>query len=123
MRGKRIVTLVTAISLVGCTTMRTMEAEKETLAEKIEVGDHLVVYESSGRIVDMTLTEFDGSNLHGKLTADSFIGVDVNIDDVEKLEIEKVDGVKTTFAVIGGAVVILPLLIVAAMTGAMFSGQ
>ena len=31
MRGKRIVTLVTAISLVGCTTMRTMEAEKETI--------------------------------------------------------------------------------------------
>ncbi len=122
MKSKLTVILIAGISLVGCTTMRPMETEQSKLTEQLEVGDHLIVYEKSGRIVDMTLDVIDGDSLEGTLAGNNFIPVDVNIDDIEKIEVEKIDGVKTTLAVVGGVIVIVPLAMIAAV-GLMFSGQ
>ena len=121
MNSKLIIILIAGISLIGCTTMRPIEAQQSNLAEQVEVGDHLIVYEKSGRIVDMTLGVIDGDSLEGTLADDTLIPVEVDINDIEKIEVEKIDGVKTTLAVVGGAIVILPLMLIAAMTGAMFS--
>ena len=87
----------------------------------MEVGDHLVIYEKSGRIADMTLTLIDGDILEGTLAGNNFIPVEVDINDIEKIEVEKIDGVKTTLAVVGGTIILLPLMLIAAMSGAMFS--
>ncbi len=122
MKSKLTVILIAGISLVGCTTMRPMETEQSKLTEQLEVGDHLIVYEKSGRIVDMTLDVIDGDSLEGTLAGNNFIPVGVNIDDIEKIEVEKIDGVKTTLAVVGGVIVIVPLAMIAAV-GLMFSGQ
>ena len=121
MKSKLTVILIAGISLVGCTTMRPMETEQSKLTEQLEVGDHLIVYEKSGRIVDMTLDVIDGDSLEGTLAGNNFIPVEVDIDDIEKIEVEKIDGVKTTLAVVGGTIVLLPLMLIAAMSGAMFS--
>jgi hypothetical protein len=121
MNSKLTVILIAGISLVGCTTMRPVETEHSKLTEQLEVGDHLVIYEKSGRIADMTLTLIDGDNLEGTLAGNNFIPVEVDINDIEKIEVEKIDGVKTTLAVVGGTIVILPLMLIAAMSGAMFS--
>ena len=122
MKSKLTVILIVGISLVGCTTMRPMETEQSKLTEQLEVGDHLMVYEKSGRIVDMTLDVIDGDSLEGTLAGNNFIPVEVDIDDIEKIEVEKIDGVKTTLAVVGGVIVIVPLAMIAAV-GLMFSGQ
>jgi hypothetical protein len=122
MKSKLTVILIAGISLVGCTTMRPVETEQSKLTEQLEVGDHLIVYEKSGRIVDMTLDVIDGDSLEGTLAGNNFIPVEVDIDDIEKIEVEKIDGVKTTLAVVGGVIVIVPLAMIAAV-GLMFSGQ
>jgi len=122
MKSKLIVILIAGISLVGCTTMRPIETQQSNLTEQIEVGDHLVIYEKSGRIADMTLTLIDGDSLHGSLPDSRRTPVQVDINDIEKIEVEKIDGVKTTLAVIGGAIVIVPLAVLAAVAF-MFSGQ
>ena len=121
MNSKLIVILIAGISLIGCTTMRPVEAQQSNLAEQVEVGDHLIVYEKSGRIVDMTLDVIDGDSLEGTLADDTLIPVEVDINDIEKIEVEKIDGAKTTLAVVGGTIIVLPLMLIAAMTGAMFS--
>jgi len=122
MKSKLTVILIAGISLVGCTTMRPVETGQSKLTEQLEVGDHLVIYEKSGRIADMTLTLIDGDSLEGTLAGNNFIPVEVDIDDIEKIEVEKIDGVKTTLAVVGGVIVIVPLAMIAAV-GLMFSGQ
>ncbi len=121
MNSKLTVILIAGISLVGCTTMRPVETGQANLTEQLEVGDHLVIYEKSGRIVDMTLTLIDGDILEGTLAGNNFIPVEVDINDIEKIEFEKIDGVKTTLAVVGGTIIISPLMLIAAMSGAMFS--
>ncbi len=121
MKSKLTVILIAGISLVGCTTMRPIETGQANLTEQLEAGDHLVIYEKSGRIVDMTLEVIDGDSLEGTLAGNNFIPVEVDINDIEKIEVEKIDGVKTTLAVVGGTIVILPLMLIAAMSGAMFS--
>ncbi len=121
MKSKLTVILIAGISLVGCTTMRPVESGQSNLTEQLEVGDHLVIYEKSGRIADMTLTLIDGDILEGTLAGNTFIPVEVDINDIEKIEVEKIDGVKTTLAVVGGTIVLLPLMLIAAMSGAMFS--
>ncbi len=122
MKSKLIVILIAGISLVGCTTMRPIETQQSNLTEQFEVGDHLVIYEKSGRIADMTLTLIDGDSLQGSLADSRRTPVQVDINDIEKIEVEKIDGVKTTLAVIGGAIVIVPLAVLAAVAF-MFSGQ
>jgi len=122
MKSKLTVILIAGISLVGCSTMRPVETGQSKLTEQLEVGDHLVIYEKSGRIADMTLTLIDGDSLEGTLAGNNFIPVEVDIDEIEKIEVEKIDGVKTTLAVVGGVIVIVPLAMIAAV-GLMFSGQ
>lgn len=121
MHSKLTVILIAGISLVGCTTMRPIETGQANLIEQLEVGDHLIVYEKSGRIVDMTLAVIDDDSLEGTLADNSLVPVEVDINDIEKIEVEKIDGVKTTLAVVGGTIIILPLMLIAAMSGAMFS--
>jgi len=122
MKSKLTVILIAGISLVGCSTMRPVETGQSKLTEQLEGGDHLVIYEKSGRIADMTLTLIDGDSLEGTLAGNNFIPVEVDIDEIEKIEVEKIDGVKTTLAVVGGVIVIVPLAMIAAV-GLMFSGQ
>ncbi len=121
MNSKLIIILTSAISLIGCTTMRPIEAQQSNLAEQVEIGDHVIVYEKSGRIVDMTVAVIDGDSIAGTLADNSSLPVSVDINGIERIEVEKIDGAKTTLAVVGGTIVVLPLMLIAAMTGAMFS--
>lgn len=121
MNSKLIITLIAGFSLLGCTTMRPIEAQQSNLAEQVEVGDHLIVYEKTGRIVDMTVSVIDDDYLEGTLADNTRIPVEVDINDIETIEVEKIDGAKTTLAVVGGAIIVVPALLIAAMTGAFFS--
>lgn len=117
MKARLFVILLAGISMVGCTTMRTVDSQPANLTEQIEVGDHLVVYEKSGRIVDMTVSVISDTTLEGTLAENTFAPVTVVIDDIEKIEVEKIDGAKTTLAVVGGTIIILPLAFLALLAG------
>ncbi len=113
MLTRQLIFLACAVSLAGCTSMRTVDLAQVDFADDIETGDHLVVYEKQGRIVDMKVTQVEGGVLYGSLTEDGLTTVKVRLTDVEKIEIEKISGAKTTGAVVGG-IVLLPIFILGA---------
>ncbi|MCH7821878.1 MAG: hypothetical protein IIA07_07670 [Proteobacteria bacterium] len=119
MTSKLIIVLIAAVSLIGCTSMRPMSTQETDLRAQLEMGDHLVVFENTGRIVDMTLTEIDGDILRGRLTDGSMGPTHIDIENIEKIEVEKISGVKTTLAVVGGIIVIVPLAALALLAVAM----
>ena len=102
------VILVCILSLVGCTSMRPLDATQTDLATHLETGDRVVVYETGGRIVDMKLTQVDGEYLIGSLTEQPMHSVEVRIDEIHQIEVEKISGGKTAAAIIGG-VILLPI--------------
>ena len=110
MNSKLIIILIAAISLIGCTSMRTVKSQRSSLIAQLAAGDHLIVYEKSGRKVDMILREIDGDNLEGTLADDSSVPAVVDINDIEKIKVEKIDRVKSTAAVVGATIIILPIL-------------
>lgn len=113
-----ITALIAIFTMMGCTSMQPMQTDHAKIQNKIEIGDHLIIYENSGRIVDMTLTMIDGDILRGSLADNNLTPVEVSVHDIAKIEIEKVDGGKTVLAVVGGvaaAVVLIPLVLLASL--------
>ncbi|NIV18556.1 MAG: hypothetical protein GWN47_09190 [Woeseiaceae bacterium] len=109
MKAKLLILLVTTISMVGCTSIRPIDMEKVDLTEVLETGDRVIAYEKQGRVVDMTLTTIEDGVLIGSYTGSGMTTVEVNIEDIEKIEAEKISGAKTTGAVVGG-LVLVPLV-------------
>jgi hypothetical protein len=100
-RLRAIVTLLCLAQLVGCTSMRPVESAGSSPVEQLKPGDHLVIYEKTGRVVDMTLLSIDGDTLSGILAADPKRTIKVDVVDIEKVQREDIDSVKTTLAVAG----------------------
>lgn len=121
MLSKQLILLVSVLSLVGCTSMRTVDVAQSGFADHFEAGDHLVVYEKQGRVVDMKLTRVENGVLYGSLSDNGLATVEVRLADAEKIEIEKISGAKTTGAVIGG-IVLLPVVAVGAALAVAASG-
>lgn len=119
---KPMLILITIISLTGCATMRPVSLGAAKISRQHDADDHLVVYEKSGRVIEMTYVEMIDGTLRGRLTDSSQEPISVILADIERLDVEKMDGVKTTLAVVGGTIVMLPLAVVVAMTGAVLSG-
>lgn len=109
MKAKLLILLVTTISMVGCTSIRPIDMEKVDLTEVLETGDRVIAYEKQGRVVDMTLTRIEDGVLIGSYTGSGMTSVEVNIEDIEKIEAEKISGAKTTGAVVGG-LILVPLV-------------
>lgn len=110
---RMVVVLISVIALAGCTSMRAMDLSQADFAEQLETGDHLVVYEEGGRVVDMTFAQTDGNTLFGSLHSNGLESVEVEVDEIMKIEIEKISGAKTTAAVVGG-IVLIPIVAVGA---------
>ncbi len=117
MNSKLIIILIAGISLIGCTTMRPIDTRKADLIEQLEIGDHLIIYEKSGRTTDMTLAQIDADRLQGTLGKTSTVYVEVDIDDIERIEREGIAVGKTAAATLG-VIVLLPIVAMgAAMSG------
>ena len=104
---KRLISLAAIVSLLGCTSMRPVEMEQADFTDYIETGDHLVVYEKYGRVLDMKVAKVEPTVIHGSLVGAGWSTVMVELPDVEKIEIEKISGAKTTGAVVGGIILLL----------------
>ena len=99
--------------LSGCSTMQEVRRDVAQLKDYLEVGDHVVVYEKSGRIIDMRFVLIDGDVLRGSLFFDGLEKVEVELGDIEKIEAERIAAGRTVAAVLGG-VVLAPLAAVGA---------
>ena len=120
-RFARTIAIVLFVALASaCTTMKEVRPADGNLADYLKIGDHIVVYESSGRIIDMRFVRIDGDVLRGSYSDDGLDAVEVRIDDIERIEAERLAAGRTTGAVIGG-IVLAPLAAVGA--GIALSGQ
>lgn len=122
MFNKLLILLVSIISLAGCTSMRAVDMAQSGFADHFKTGDHLVVYEKQGRIVDMKLTQVEAGVLYGSLTDNGLTTVEVSLADIQKIEIEKISGAKTTGAVVGG-IILLPVVAAGAVLGVAAQGM
>jgi len=94
--------------LAGCTTMKEMPLDGEGLAARLKTGDHIIVYEDSGRVLDLRFVLIEDDVLRGSLVMDGREAVQVRLADISKIETERVAVGRTTGAVLGGAV-LLPI--------------
>jgi hypothetical protein len=100
--------------------MKEMPSDGESLAVRLKTGDHIIVYESSGRVLDMRFVLIEDHVLRGSLVRDGQEAVEVRLVDIRKIEAERVAVGRTTGAVLGGAV----LLPIAAMgAGVVLAGE
>jgi len=113
--------LMTLIVLTGCTSMRAIDVSQADFTTQLETGDHLVITEKGGRIVDMTFAQIEGNTLFGSRHNNGMESVEVEIDQILQIEIEKISGAKTTAAVVGG-IVLLPVVAVGAGLAVMAGG-
>lgn len=118
---KYLILCVSLFSIVGCTSMRPVDLSQPDYAGAFETGDHLVVYEKQGRIIDMKFTGIENGVMFGSLFTDGLVSVEVVLEDIEKIEIEKISGAKTTGAVVGG-IILLPIVAAGAIVGVAASG-
>jgi hypothetical protein len=118
---KYLILFVSLFSVVGCTSMRPVDLSQSDFAGTFEPGDHLVVYERQGRIIDMRFTGIENGVMFGSLYNDGLTSAEVVLRDIEKIEIEKISGAKTTGAVLGG-IVLLPIVAAGAVVGIAASG-
>ncbi len=112
-RVHRGLTVLLFAALVGCTTMQEVKPQEGTLIGYLEIGEHIVVYEKTGRIVDMRFVLIEGDVLRGSLFFDGLEPVEIKLDEIEKIEAERVAAGRTTAAVLGG-IVLAPIAAVGA---------
>lgn len=113
---KNILILLCVFSLTtGCTSFKPIDQENINLVEVLEVGDKLTIYEAEGRVLNMTLTMIEEGTLHGADTNRPMTPLSVDVKDITKIEIEKIDGGKTALAVVGGTVAVAVVLSAAAL--------
>lgn len=109
---RSLATLLLA-ALFGCTTMQEVKQQEWLLTDYLEIGDHIIVYETSGRIVDMRFVLMEGNVLRGSLFDDGLESVEIKLEHIEKIEAERIAFGRTTAAVLGG-IVLAPLAAVGA---------
>ena len=109
---RSLATLLLA-ALFGCTTMQEVKQQEWLLTDYLEIGDHIIVYETSGRIVDMRFVLIEGNVLRGSLFDDGLESVEIKLEHIEKIEAKRIAFGRTTAAVLGG-IVLAPLAAVGA---------
>ena len=97
----------------ACTSMQEVKPREGSPADFLEIGDHIIVYEKSGRIVDMRFVRIDDNVLRGSLFSDGLEPIAIDVDQIERIEAERIAAGKTTAAVLGG-IVLAPIAAVGA---------
>ena len=101
------------LALLGCTTMQEVKQRGAQLSDYLKIGDHIIVYEKTGRIVDMRFVLVDGDVLRGSFFDDGLEPVEINLEQIEKIEAERIAAGRTTAAVLGG-IVLAPIAAIGA---------
>ena len=112
-RGRHCWRLAVLALVAGCTTMKELPTAGQGYAGRLKTGDHIVVYETTGRVLDLRFVRLDGDRLFGSLAKDGREAVEVRVADIEKIEVERVAAGRTAGLVLG-AIVLLPIAAVGA---------
>lgn len=111
---KNFVCMLTILSLLGCTTFKPVEYKEVSLSEIVEVGKTYKFTEVDGSVTEMKVTSVSETEVTG--TMESGIGKTIQAVDLQSIEVETIDGGKTTLAVIGG-IILLPIALLVIIVG------
>lgn len=116
----KFLTLLVIAVVAGCTTMKEVKPTEGPLSDYLDTGDHIVVYQKSGKIVDIRFVLIKEDVLRGSLFHDGLEPVEIKLDQIEKIEAERIAAGRTTAAVLGG-IVLAPIAAIGA--GLALAGQ
>jgi hypothetical protein len=111
---KRFICFLTILSLVGCTVFRPVEYTELQLPELIEVGKTYKFTEKDGSVTEMKVTAVSPTKVTG--TREHGSGKTILAENLTAVEVERIDGVKTTLAVVGG-IILIPVILIALVLG------
>jgi hypothetical protein len=114
---KQFICILTILSLVGCTTFKPVEYQEVSLPEIVEVGKTYKFTEVDGSVTEMKVTAVSEKEVTG--TLEHGAGKTIQAVDLQSIEVETIDGGKTTLAVIGG-IILLPIAIIGIIVACMF---
>jgi len=121
MRSINWMTLVALlISSSGCMTMRALSNDI-SITEAIKIGDKVEIIERDGYINKFTVGKIHEQFVAGNDENGSHVSIP--LEKIESVSIEKVDGGRTTLAVMGGIVAIPIILFGAAGVMALGCGS
>ena len=115
--------------LISCTSMNKVERIEQTpLSSVVSEGDKLSVIKHDGdsyylRVLSVSETELIGTQLAPQdpnvVTMGTSVGsgIIIQLQDIASVEIETIDGAKTTLAIVGG-IVLIPFAILGLILGA-----
>ncbi len=99
---KHLTLLALLISTTGCMTLRPLEGH-DTLTNLVKVGDKVEVIKKDGHINRFTVGKVTDEFIAGNDKYGSLVSIPVT--DIETVSVEKINGTRTTLAVVGGTVV------------------
>ena len=125
---KKSLVLFLTFAISCCTSLNKLDYYKEVdLSSIISIGDKLSVTLNSGDNYYLKVVSINESQMVGTLleTNESQMvgthietgeGITIKVDDIEYIEVETIDGGKTTLAIMGG-IVLIPFAILGIMFG------
>lgn len=108
---RTIVALMLSICLIGCTSMKAVEVPTATSTAQVEAGDKVRVTTKVGRVYALEISKMADDSMTGRDEAGKLWKVP--FDQIQTIEVEKVNAGKTagaTFAGIGLAAIALFVL-------------
>ena len=119
----RSINWITVVALIisssGCMTMRPLQNDI-SITEAIKVGDKVEIIERDGYINKFTVGKIHEQFVAGNDERGSHVSIP--LEKIESVSIEKVDGGRTTLAVMGG-IVAIPIILFGAGAMVMACGS
>ena len=113
---KKSLLLLLTFAISCCTSLNKLDYYKEVdLSSIISIGDKLSVTLNSGDNYYLKVVSIKENQMVGTLLETSE-GITITVDDIEYIEVETIDGGKTTLAIMGG-IVLIPFGILGLMFG------
>ena len=114
--NKKSLLLLLTFALSCCTSLNKLDYYKEVdLSSIVSIGDKLSVTQNSGDNYYLKVVSTKETQMVGTLM-ETGEGITITVDDIEYIEVETIDGGKTTLAIMGG-IVLIPIGILGLMFG------
>ena len=114
--NKKSLLLLLTFAISCCTSLNKLDYYKEVdLSSIVSIGDKLSVTLNSGDNYYLKVVSIKENQMVGTLLQTSE-GITITVDDIEYIEVETIDGGKTTLAIMGG-IVLIPFGILGLMFG------